>query len=189
MLLSKTKRASHLNVKKWLNDDIMDAAQLLLSRKFSNVHQSVLYCRKPENFQPVQGEHLQLTHDGKGHWVLVFCSRDRVQVCDSLRKRLNAGMKRCTKAPFSFALQPDGSMPVSWLTVAKQSDFDSCGLYAIAYAADIIAGISPVTPKYDESAMRPHLTQCLQTMQLETFPKIETRKRQPIADSLQVVII
>ena len=80
-------------------------------------------------------------------------------------------------------------MPVSLLTVAKQSDFDSCGLYAIAYAADIIAGISPVTSKYDESAMRPHLIQCLQTMQLETFPKIETRKRQPIADSLEVVIV
>ena len=73
-----------LTSKEWLNDDIM--AQILLSRKFGNVHQSVLYCRKPENFQPVQREHLQLMHDGKDHWVLVFCSRDRVQVCDSLRK-------------------------------------------------------------------------------------------------------
>ena len=44
-----------LTSKKWLNDDIMDAAQILLSRKFGNVHQSVLYCRNPENFQPVQG--------------------------------------------------------------------------------------------------------------------------------------
>ena len=167
----------------------MYSAQILLSRKFGTVNQSILYCRKPENFQPVQGEYLQLMHDGKDHWVLVFCSQHRVQVCDSLRKRLNAGMKRCIKALFSFTLQPDGSMPVTLLTVAKQSDFDSCGLYAIAYAADIIAGISPVTSKYDESAMRPHLIQCLQTMQLETFPKIETRKRQPIADSLEVVII
>ena len=98
-------------------------------------------------------------------------------------KRLNAGMKRCIKALF-------GWFHASQLAHScKAVGFRRCGLYAIAYAADIIAGISPVTSKYDESAMRPHLIQCLQTMQLETFPKIETRKRQPIADSLEVVII
>ena len=134
-------------------------------------------------------EHLQLIHDGENHWILTRCCNSQVQVCDSLRNTLNKKTKRSIRSLYAFSVQTDGTLPVSMLSVTKQGDLHSCGLYAIAYATDILAGISPTTSSYDVEKMRPHLIECLKQMKLDPFPKIRKRDRKIVCETIDVICI
>ena len=90
-----------LSPSQWLNDTIMDTAQKLICQTLGNGnnYQSVLNSQKKDcSFYPVEKEHVQLLHDGGNHWLLTFCSGERVQVCDSLRSRLSPVTKKSMKA-------------------------------------------------------------------------------------------
>ena len=69
--------------------------------------------------------------------------------------RLNPDIKRYIRSLYSFAIQPDGQLPVT--NVSKQEDSFNCGLYAIAYVTNIMAGLLPVSSKYEVDKMRQHL--------------------------------
>ena len=71
----------------WLNDNSMDSAPKLICKSLGNLAswQSVLnWQRRRAPFHKVGEEHIQLMHDGINHWLLLFSSNGRVQVCDSL---------------------------------------------------------------------------------------------------------
>ena len=82
-------------------------------------------------------------HDGTSHWLLLFNSNDRVQVCDILYETLDSVAKRCLKALYKSLLDKDGKLSVTMIMVQKQNDSSSCGLFAIAFATNIVEGISP----------------------------------------------
>ena len=67
------------------------------------------------------------------------------------------------------------TIPVSILDVPRQNDNFNCGVYAIAYAADILAG-KPATSVYDVTKMRIHLVECLRGGKLRPFPVVNTTK-------------
>ena len=88
-ILKKEDQDLLLSKDAWLNDRIMDAAQILICKEIGTdeSYQSVLNSEKKtiDPFHPVSQEHVQLLHDGANHWFLSFCSNGRIQVCDSLR--------------------------------------------------------------------------------------------------------
>ena len=49
----------------------------------------------------------------------------------------------------------------TFLTVQKQPDGFNCGVFAIAFAAEILDGCSPMDAGFDVGRMRKHLMTCL----------------------------
>ena len=68
-------------------------------------------------------------------------------------------------------------LSVTIVPVQKQSDGYNCGLFSIAFATDVLNGLSPVDSCFDVSLMRSHLLQCLETEELAVFPKTSKRIR------------
>ena len=77
-------------------------------------------------------------HDGVNHWLLSFNSNGHVQICDSFRDTLTKTTKKCLKSLYKSLLDKDGKLLVSLIPVQKQQDKSSCGLFAIAFAVDIL---------------------------------------------------
>ena len=75
------------------------------------------------------------------------------------------------KSLYKSLVDSDGKLRVTFLPVAKQNGHN-CGMYAIAFAAGILHGLSPMESKYDVNRMRPHFIECLVNEELEVFPKI-----------------
>ena len=137
----------------WLNDRIMDAAQKLICKTLGieNTYQSVLNCKMRDNvpYQPVSDDHIQILHDGDNHWLLSFCSNRRVQICDSLRTTLSRVSQKCVRALYKKCVDRRGRVVISFLPVQKQPDGYNCGVFSIAFAAEILDGASPIDAKFD----------------------------------------
>ena len=91
-------------------------------------------------------------HDGINHWLLSFSSNGRAQACDSL-----SVTKRCLKALYKSLLDKDGKRSVTMIPVQKQKDSSSYGLFAIAFAANVLEGISPAESEFNATSMQKHL--------------------------------
>ena len=70
-----------------------------------------------------------------------------------------------------FEKKKKGKLPVTMVPVQKNSDGYNCWLFSIAYATDVLNGLSPVDFCFDVSLMLSHLLQCLETEDLTVFPK------------------
>ena len=134
----------------------MNAVQKPICKALGNEksYQSVLNCQKGVSFLPVQGEHIQLMHDRNSHWIMTSCSNGRVQVCDSLRSRLSCVTKRCIKKLYQ-------TLVVSLLPVQKERNGWNCGLFSVAFAAEILGGTSPMEGNLYVDRMRAHLWFCV----------------------------
>ena len=62
-------------------------------------------------------------------------------------------------------------VPVIIAPVQQQNDAISCGIFAIAFAIEIIHGVPPETVCFDAKKMREHLTYCIMTNKFKRFPK------------------
>ena len=158
----------------WFNDRIMDAAQKIICKALGLEYQSVLNIqnRSSSPFYPViHDEHLQILHDGSNHWLLSFSSNGRVQICDSLGNTLSRLSMKCIKSLYKHCVN-DGRLSMTFLPVQKQSDGYNCGPFAIAYAAEVLDGKSPIDARFDVSKMRDHVMLCLENKVLTPFPKV-----------------
>ena len=155
----------------WLNDRIMDAAQKLICKELG-LDLTVLNVQKRgyPPFYPVDNEHVQLLHDGNNHWLLTICSSGRVQICDSLRPTLSRATKRSVDALYRN-FKSDGQLLINHLPVQRQPDGYNFGPFAVAFAAEIVHGLSPVEAEFDVKEMRKHLMKCIIKQQLSSFPK------------------
>ena len=90
----------------WLNDRIMNAAQKLIYKKLGadDDYQSVLNVQKRQGapYRAVKNEHIQLLHDGSGHWLLSFCSNGRIQIYDSFKTKCFELCKRNHRQLFAY---------------------------------------------------------------------------------------
>ena len=111
-LLTEKEKNILLSDSEWFNDNIMDAAQKLISKALRSSlesYQSVLnWQKKGTPFFEFAEEHIQLMHDGVNHWLLSFNLNGRVQICDSLHTNLTQVTKNCLK----------GSTSHNWIRVA-----------------------------------------------------------------------
>ena len=93
-------------------------------------------------------------HDRNSHWIMTSCSNGRVQVCDSLQGRLSCVTKRCIKKLYQTSV-------VSLLPVQKQRNGWICGLFSIAFAAEILGRTSLMEANLNVDGMRAHLWFCV----------------------------
>ena len=108
-------------------------------------------------------------HDGNNHWLLSFNFNGRVQVCDRLFETLGGVTKRCLKALYKSLLDKDGKFSVTMIPVQKQKDSSGCGLFAVAFATNILEVISPAQSEFNVTSMRKHVLGCLEKQQLSAF--------------------
>ena len=157
-----------------LNDRIMDAVQKLICEEIgtASTFQTVLNSQKKvvEPYRAVSEQHVQLLHDGCNHWFLSFCSNGRVQVCDSLNTTLTRSSRKSIRSLYKHYFV--GDEVISFLPAQRQPDGYNCGLFAIAFAAEILDGKSPSEAIFSVDEMRGHLISCLEMQKLSPFPKL-----------------
>ena len=167
-------KAILLSKDEWLNDRIMDAAQKLICEEIGTTatFQAMLNSQKKviEPYRAVSEEHVQLLHDGCNHWFLSFCSNRRVQVCNSLNTTLTRSSRKSIRSLYKHYFA--GDEVISFLPVQRQPDGYNCGLFAIAFAAEILDRKSPSEAIFSVDEMRGHLISCLEMQKLSPFPKL-----------------
>ena len=109
--------------------------------------------------------------------LLSFCSNGPVQICDSLNSTLSRTSKKCVQAIYTNCVDDRVKLMMSFLPVQKQSDGFNCGPFAIAYAAEILNGKSPIEAQFDAAEMCGHLISRLEKQSLLPFPKGLGRNR------------
>ena len=122
------------------------------------------------------------------HWVTVTtvgCAADEIQIYDSLYSYVSLNLKQqiC-----SFLRPQEHNIKFLCVDMQHQSDTNSCGLFAIAVATELVtAGGNPATCKWDKERMRHHLRLCFERKELKPFPRIGERRVHPSSRFKQVV--
>ena len=84
--------------------------------------------------------------------------------------------EKCVNTLYREYIGVRGKLKVSFLPVSKQPGSYNCGLFAISLRSrNVEYGKSPVNARFDVDKMRPHLIQCLETLNLTPFPKISLK--------------
>ena len=68
----------------------------------------------------------------------------------------------------------------------NQKGGDDCGVFAIAFAVDLVMGREPAGLRYDQSKMRHHLIQCFEKKLLTPFPSESMRMMKPSKQEIKV---
>ena len=97
----------------------------------------------------------------------------QVYVCDSMGGKLNRVTQKCASALYKFCTNQFGKLELSHLPVQKQMDGNNCELFAVAFAAEVVHGLSPTNATFVVKEIRLLLINCLGTQQLKTLPKVE----------------
>ena len=172
-ILIEQDKAILLSKDEWLNDRIMDPAQKLIYDEIgtASTFQTVLNSQKKvvKPYRAVSEEHVQLLYDGCNHWFLSFCSNGRGQVCDSLNTTLTRSSRKSIQSFYKHYFAGD---EISFLPVQRQPDGCNCGLFATAFAAEILDGKSPSEAIFSVDEMRGHLISFLEMQKLSPFPKL-----------------
>ena len=80
-------------------------------------------------------------------------------------------------ALYKSLLDRDGKLSVTMIPVQKQKDSSGCRLFAIAFATNILEGISSAESEFNVTSTRNHLLECLEKQQLSAFPQNPKRGR------------
>ena len=110
-------------------------------------------------------------------------------MCDGWRIRLSLVTKQSLKSLYKSVVGKNGKLQVTFLPVEKQTDGHNCGVYPIAFAAEILAGLSPIDSHFDVTRMRYHLIKCLENEKLTPFPKTNKRKQKVLKDATNIIEI
>ena len=121
-------------------------------------------------------ETIQIAHNGAHHWVLLSSLKGMVTIYDSLNMKPSESLIKQLTQLFS----PDLSVPVyQQIQCIKQHGTFDCGIFAIAYAIDLLHGNNPHQITYDQSKMRNHLIHCFEQRKLYNFPTYNITKENP----------
>lgn len=161
-----------------LNDKIIDAVNKILSAKIATEPQTTLLSQSASGFAPCSDETVQILH-GNSHWITVAGTRDTVLYVDSLRPHqpITRYVARQIRQLFPQHIDENGKLIVSIIPSTPQTNAVDCGVFAAAYATELVAGnVEDVQAPFDISAMRGHLEHCLDAGELTSFPRDERRR-------------
>ena len=88
---------------------------------------------------------------------------------DSLNTTLTRSSRKSIRSLYKHYFA--GDEVISFLPVQRQPGGYNCGLFAIAFAAEILDGKSPSEALFSVDEMRGHLISCLEMQKLSPFPK------------------
>lgn len=149
-----------------LNDKIIDAAQKILLKQFTdfNGFQPTCFKQNLKHFKTVNENMVQILHRGdikNGHWFTIStvgCKDGNVNWFDSIYSDLDGESKNqiCSIVNHSGKQVKFHRYPVQ-----NQIGASDCGLFAIAFAVSICLGSNPSKFIYEQDKMRAHLIDCL----------------------------
>ena len=165
-----------LSQRAWLDDQLIDAAQLMLKQQYPLIDgfQSPLF-GDTLAMTPPDSEFVQVILICGDHWVAIStvgCKPSTIRVYDSLGGRLP---KRSLKLVADLMHSKEKSLTVEFVDVLKQKGGSDCGLFALAFITSICNGQDPSELVYNQSAMRSHLLMCIEQGQMMPFPSAPGR--------------
>ena len=176
--LTNSNRAIITSHKK-LNDNHINVAQKILSLQFPQIKgfQDTLLSQT-NMFTPIasQAKCIQVHHVRDNHWITSCSTGDCVEVFDSIYDSLSPDL------PVQLAMiyQPmakDNVLEVKILPSQHQTGSTDCGLFAIAWAAELSSGNRPEDVMLDQTRMRVHFLECLNRGRIDRFPQTHIAKR------------
>jgi len=159
------------NLRRVVNDDLINKAQELLKREFPYVgglQPVALGMTMAFSIEP--GEFVQILHTGHGHWITIStigCIHPEVQVYDSLVPAPTSNLFRQVATLLATA---NTSISLKYVDVTMQNGSADCGLFAIAFATALINGCDPSQLFFDQAKMRHHLAKCIMAGKMSEFP-------------------
>ena len=158
----------------WLNDRIINAAQIMLKSQCDyklSGWQNVLFEQRTTSFKTIEDgtPFVQIILVGKSHWVTVSsvgCDSSTLKVYDSMYSDTSSAtieqicsFWRCSTRSATFCL----------MNVQKQLNSSDCGVFAIAYATELVHSTDPVLPYVE--MWRTHLKEGFVKGNLDCFPQ------------------
>ena len=156
---------------------MIDCAQNLIHSQFPNIDglQSCCYAQKP-CFRPTTDTFIQIlnTHPKGGglYWVTVSTYENPVSGAVKLYdSSLALGVSTSIEMSVSNMLRsPESSISIKLMNSDIHPNTNDCGVYAIAFAVSLALGKEPAYLHFENSKMRSHLLNCLQSGVLTEFP-------------------
>ena len=170
---------------KWLNDKIIYAAHMLLKSISGDEVDGFQDTQLGKNlvFSPVcpYNKFIQILHVDGNHWILVSNIRsldggvcyNSVCIYDSLKTSISLDTK---KQICSLVKPKEAQFIFDVLNVQHQTNLSDCGLFAIAFATELVYQQSPVFCDFNTSVMRSHLLTCFESGVMKRFPLRKIRR-------------
>ena len=160
----------------WLDDEIVGAAQHLLSLQYPAVGglQPPVVATSL-SMEPQTHEFVQIVNVHNNHWIVlstIACQPSSIKVYDSLNGYLPRSIKTLV---CNLLMTKEKFIKVIYCNVQYQVGKNDCGLFAIAFATSLCCGQDPANLRYNQVHLRPHLLKCLSMHAMSTFP--HTTKR------------
>ena len=158
---------------KWLSDESINLAQTILFKKFLLIRGFEDTILSPLNMFSVQmGEFIQVLHENN-HWVTISSPTESatsvVYLYDSSQKEcLN---KNLVKQIARLRKSEDAELPIFLTAMQQQGNGYDCGIFAIAFATDIVYNHKPEQRTFNQSVMRKHLLAQLENKTITLFPQ------------------
>ena len=175
-LITEREESIICNNQMMFNDSIICYFQKMINSECSSVNGLQDPIRgKAGKFVQCKDPFVQIIHDGDKHWVCIStygCKPGEVLVVDTLHGgSVSVEVKRQICQIMKYEGQ---SLKLKFLPVQQQSKvYVNCGAFAIAWARRI-AEFKKVdaTHNFDETLLRSHLINALQTNTLGNFPSL-----------------
>ena len=171
---------------KWLNDNIVFAAQSLLQKQSNGKifgWKSTQCTKRKEKFPPLppNSSFVQVMHVANCHYIVASNINvrenthytDTVCIYDSGLYPVTLSVKQdiC-----QFMKPKSDTIRFDLMNIQSQPNSYDCGVFAIACATELVHGCEPVLCNWDISKMREHLLVSLEMGYLDRFPCTKKRR-------------
>jgi hypothetical protein len=155
----------------WLTDRHIDAVNQLISAEIGTyANQTTLLVQTAKGFTQIETESVNILHDCN-HWITTACLGSEVVYADSLGRDISKVVAAQMLQLYASKCESDSSLKVSQLRCDQQRNASNCGLFAAAFAFDLVhGGVEALHRTYVVRSMRPHLEHCLITGTTQPFP-------------------
>ena len=166
------------DAERWLNDKLIDAGQKMLLKQYGDRVsglQDVIKSRTLSmDIEP--SEFVQILNKSDSHWFTVStigCKPGVVNVYDSATKYTTHRNKEEIAALLHTT---SDTITLQYMNVQHQYGGSDCGLFALAFATALCAGINPTACTFKQELMRNHFLSCINKGQIEQFPIKQSRR-------------
>jgi len=185
--IDESDRNELLEHGKWLNDRVVNAAQVMLRRQFQSavgLHDTLTVGNGSSTIAASAGM-VQIFHDAANkHWLTVstvHCPANYTNILCSLQRTPS---NACIRAITAYCKFTGPYVTLCILNVCRQCGGSHCGLIAIAYLTNVLFGTDPVLYEF----VRAHLAQCLQDAAVQPFPINDRAVRRQISHEHKIAL-
>ena len=129
---------------------------------------------------------MQILHDGNIHWFCVTTigsNKGEVTILDSMK---TPPSPHTVKQIAALLHSSNPVLTVHFGGSSVQNGGSECGLYAIANATELCAGLDPTTLEFDQEEMRAHLLRCLENGVMTVFPASQRTRQAPTTKKIPI---